>query len=211
MGQQHAASRTEARLRTAALPYDIAADSHWATAGTTALAGPHEIPNRRATRTAAGEPLNLSVYDLALDADAALRAFAHRFGDHREIPEGRTALAVYAAGLAETDPRAERSYRIQRVAENLRAALTIGDADALLGQIKCPKCLCWSLVGVRNVRGAWQVTCQNRRCASDPADGRPDDPDSHADEPACTDGRQLIPRSWSLHSIARHHLYGRTA
>lgn len=181
-------NRNSAPRRTA-LAYEIAADNHWATAGATSPAGALALPERRATRTAAGTPYNLHVYDLVLDHDRALEDFARRHGHDIEIPAGRTALANYAATLAETDDAARVDYDELRLTHDLRAALTIGDADGLLGGITCPACLCWSLVGTRTLSGAWAATCRVVRCATAPG----------------------VPRVFSLAEVARHHINPRDA
>lgn len=167
-----------------ALAYEIAADPHWATAGATRLAGALELPERRATRTVAGTPYNLSVYDLALDLERAIEGFAHRHGRDTEIPVGRTALAAYAAALVEGSDAARLDYDQLRLAHDLRAALTIGDADDILGKLACPTCLCWSLVGTRTPAGDWAATCRVVRCATEPGQ----------------------PRVFTLAEIARHHI-----
>jgi hypothetical protein len=176
-------SQAGARQRTA-LAYEIAADSHWATAGATRLAGALELPERRATRTSAGTPYNLNVYDLALDLDRAVEEFAHRHAGGAEVPTGRTALADYAATLVENSNAARIDFDQLRLAHDLRAALTIGDADDILGKLTCPVCLCWSLVGTRTPAGAWAATCRMLRCA--PAPG--------------------TPRVFALAEVARHHI-----
>ena len=178
-----------ARAQRTALAYEIAADDHWATAGATRLSGPAALPERRATRTSAGTPYNLSVYDLALDQDRAIEEFAHRHGRALEIPAARTALAAYAARLAESSDAARIDYDQLRLVHDLRAALTIGDADELLGKLACPACLCWSLIGTRTPSGGWAATCRMLRCA--PAPG--------------------TPRVFSLAAIARHHIDHRDA
>lgn len=172
-----------AHQRTA-LAYEIAADSHWATDGATPLSGAPELPERRATRSIAGTPYNLSVYDLALDLDRAVEEFAHRHGREAEIPVGRTALADYAASLVEGSKDARLDYEQLRLIHDLRAALTIGDADDILGQLTCPACLCWSLVGTRTPGGGWAATCRMLRCATAPG----------------------TPRVFSLDEVARHHI-----
>jgi hypothetical protein len=172
-----------ARQRTA-LAYEIAADPHWATAGATRLAGALELPGRRATRTNAGTPYNLSVYDLALELDRAIEEFAHRHGHGAEVPVGRTALADYAATLVEGSDAARLDYDQLRLAHDLRAALTIGDADDILGKLACPQCLCWSLIGTRTPASDWAATCRMLRCATEPG----------------------TPRVFALAEVARHHI-----
>jgi hypothetical protein len=166
------------------LAYAIAADPHWSTAGSTRIEGALALPERRATRTAAGTPYNLSVYDLALDLDRALEDFVRRHGDGAAIPAGRTAVADCAARLAETSDAARRDYRQLRLVHDLRAALTIGDADDILGKLTCPACLCWSLVGTRTPAGGWAVACRVLRCAVEPG----------------------VPRVFTLAQVARHHI-----
>ncbi|RPE39821.1 hypothetical protein EDD90_2839 [Streptomyces sp. Ag109_O5-1] len=156
--------------RRSALAYQIAADAHWSTAGTTHQGGALALPERRATRANAGTPYNLSVYDLVLDHEHALEDFARRYGREVEIPVGRTALADYAATLAENDDAARIDYDQLRLVHDLRAALTIGDADDLLGKLECPACLCWSLVGTRSPQGAWVAACRVLRCAITPGE-----------------------------------------
>jgi hypothetical protein len=173
----------------AALIYGIAADPHWASAGATRIAGALALPERRATRTSAGTPYNLSVYDLALDLDRALEEFAHRHGVDTEIPAGRTAVAAYAASLAERDDATRVEYAELRLTHDLRAALTIGDADDLLGKLACPACLCWSLVGVPTPSAGWAATCRMLRCAVEPD----------------------VPRVFTLAEVARHHIAHRDA
>ncbi|MDX3125331.1 hypothetical protein [Streptomyces scabiei] len=177
-----------ARERTA-LAYAIADDDHWSTAGATRVAGALALPERRATRTNAGTPYNLSVYDLALDHDQALAEFAKRHGRDLAIPTGRTALADYAASLAESNEAARVDYEQLRLTHDLRAALTIGDAEGLLGKLECPGCLCWSLVGTRNLAGGWAATCRVQRCATEPGQ----------------------PRVFTLAAVVRHHLARRDA
>lgn len=178
-----------ARAPRTALAYAIAADDHWTTAGATRLAGEVALPERRATRTSAGTPYNLSVYDLALDHDRALEDFARRHGFGEHIPAGRTALADHAARLAESSDAARVDYDELRLVHDLRAALTIGDADDLLGALTCPACLCWSLVGTRTPSGGWAAACRMLRCATAPG----------------------TPRTFSLAEIARHHIAHRDA
>lgn len=175
--------------RRSALAYEIAADPHWASAGATRLSGATALPERRATRTTAGTPYNLSVYDLALAHDRALETFALRYGDKIEIPTGRTALADYAARLADSSTEARYDYEELRLAHDLAAALTIGDADHLLGRLACPGCLCWSLLGTRTAAGEWAATCRVLRCATEPG----------------------TPRVFSLAEVARHHIHHRGA
>lgn len=175
--------------RRTALAYDIAADPHWSTAGTTRVAGALALPERRATRTHAGTPYNLSVYDLVLDHERALEDFARHYGHEVDIPKGRTAVADYAARLAERSDKARVDYDQLRLVHNLRAALTIGDADDLLGKLACPACLCWSLVGTRTPEGAWAATCRMLRCGTAPGS----------------------PRVFSLGAVARHHITRRDA
>jgi hypothetical protein len=170
-----------------ALAYEIAADPHWASAGATRLAGAPALPERRATRTSAGTPYNLSVYDLVLDHERALEDFTHRYGREAEIPAGRTALADYAARLAENDGDARLDYEQLRLVHDLRAALTIGDAEDLLGKLACPACMCWSLVGTRTPERAWAATCRMLRCATAPGQ----------------------PRVFTLAEVARHHVHHR--
>lgn len=176
------------RQRTA-LAYEIAADPHWASAGATRLAGPTALPERRATRTSGGTPYNLSVYDLVLEHGRALEDFAHRYGREVEIPTGRTALADYAATLAEENEAARVDYDQLHLVHDLRAALTIGDADHLLGELECPACLCWSLVGTRSRTGDWAATCRVLRCATAPGQ----------------------PRVFTLWQVARHNIKPRGA
>jgi hypothetical protein len=171
------------------LIYGIAADPHWSSAGATRIAGALELPERRATRTSAGTPYNLNVYDLALDLDRALEEFAHRHGVEVEIPTGRTAVAAYAARIAENDGAARVDYDQLRLIHDLRAALTIGDADDLLGKLACPACLCWSLVGVPNTATGWATACRMLRCAVEPD----------------------VPRVFTLAEVARHHIAHRDA
>ncbi|MHB9861898.1 hypothetical protein [Streptomyces sp. YIM S03343] len=166
-----------------ALAYAIAADPYWSTAGTTRLDGALALPERRASRSAAGTPYNLTVYDLALELDEALASFAHRYGSD-DVPAGRTAVAAYAAQLAEQSPAARRSYGRLRLIHDLKAALSVGEADGILGRISCPACLCWSLVGTRTPDGAWAVACSVARCAVEPGE----------------------PRVFTLVEIAQHHL-----
>jgi hypothetical protein len=165
-------SSTERAPRRTALAYGIEADPHWASAGATRLAGAAALPERRATRTTAGTPYNLSVYDLALDLDRALAEFAHRHAVDVEIPTGRTALADYAARLAESGDAAHLDYHRLRLVHDLRAALTIGDADHLLGKMECPACRSWSLVGTRTPDRGWAATCRIVRCATAPGEPR---------------------------------------
>jgi hypothetical protein len=175
--------------RRTALAYEIAADSYWASAGATRLAGALALPERRATRTSAGTPYNLSVYDLVLEHERALEDFARRHGHEVDIPTGRTALADYAARLAERDDVARLDYGQLRLAHDLRAALSIGDADDLLGKLECPACLCWSLVGTRTPADDWAATCRIVRCAVAPG----------------------VPRVFTLAEVARHHITHRDA
>jgi len=177
-------SQPQQAHRRTALAYGIAADPHWATAGATRIAGALALPERRATRTNAGTPYNLSVYDLALEHDRALEDFARRHGHPLEIPAGRTALADYAANLADTNDAARIDYAQLRLIHDLRAALTIGDADDLMGKLACPGCLCWSLVGTRTPSGAWGATCRMLRCATAPGE----------------------PRVFTLAQVALHHI-----
>lgn len=177
-------SNPQPAYRRTALAYEIAADPHWSAAGSTRAAGDLALPERRATRTSAGTPMNLSVYDLALQQDRALEEFAHRHGREAEIPTGRTALADYAARLAEADNDARLDYAQMRLVNDLTAALTIGDADHLLGKMACPQCQCWSLVGTRTVSGGWGAACRVLRCATAPG----------------------VPRVFSLSKVVRHHV-----
>jgi hypothetical protein len=177
-------SNQESTPQRSALAYAIAADPHWSTAGATQLAGALALPERRATRTAAGTPYNLSVYDLALDLDRAIEEFAHRHGVDVEIPAGRTAVAAYAARLAERTDGARVDYAQLRLAHDLRAALTIGDADHSLGGMECPVCFSWSLVGTRTPNDEWAATCRIVRCAVAPG----------------------VPRVFTLAEVARHHI-----
>ncbi|MFI5814899.1 hypothetical protein ACIA7S_28570 [Streptomyces sp. NPDC051643] len=177
-------SSSERAPRRTALAYDIAADAHWSTAGATRLAGAVALPERMATRASAGTPYNLSVYDLALDQDRALDDYAHRHGRDVDIPVGRTALADYAARLAESSTEARDDYDGMRLEHNLRAAMTIGDAVEALGKLACPKCLCWSLVETRTPAGDWAAACGMRLCATAPG----------------------VLRVFTLAEIVRHHL-----
>lgn len=182
-GGRHMSNPQRAQQRTA-LAYGIAADPHWAAAGSTRLAGAPELPDRRATRAEAGTPYNLTVYDLALAHDQALEDFARRHGLSAEIPAGRTALADYAARLAERSAQARTDYEQLRLVHDLQAALTIGDAGGLLSRMVCPSCLCWSLVGTRTPSGAWAAACRVRRCGPEPG----------------------TPRVHSLAQVVRYHL-----
>lgn len=177
-------SQSQRAPQRTALAYAIAADDHWATAGATRLAGALALPERRATRTTASTPYNLSVYDLALEHDRALEDYAHRHGLDADIPTGRTALADYAARLAGTSDTARVDYNQLRLTHDLAAALTIGDADHLLGKLECPACLCWSLVGTRTPAGGWAATCRVLRCATAPGE----------------------PRVFTLAAVARHNI-----
>jgi hypothetical protein len=180
---------SSAHQRTA-LAYEIAADPHWMTEGATRLAGALALPERRVTRTAAGTPYNLTVYDLALDLDRALAEFAERYGRDVEIPVGRTALATYAATIAQSSDEARLGYARLRFAYDLGAALTIGDADDILAKVTCPACRCWaSLVGTRTPDGTWAVTCRVRRCATAPGE----------------------PRVFTLAEVTQHHINPRDA
>ncbi|MFG3287343.1 hypothetical protein ACGF3G_00775 [Streptomyces sp. NPDC048179] len=175
-------SNQESEPSRSALTYAVAADPHWSTAGATRLAGALALPERRATRSHAGTPYNLNVYDLALDLDRALEAFTRRHGD--EVPAGRTAVADYAACLAEGSDVARVDYGRLRLVHDLRAALTIGDADEILGKLTCPTCQSWSLVGTRMPAGGWAATCRIVRCATAPG----------------------VPRVFTLAEVARHHI-----
>jgi hypothetical protein len=177
-----------AHQRTA-LAYEILADSHWASAGATRLDGALELPERRSTRTSPGTPYNLSVYDLALDLDRALEDFTRRHGDGEGIPVGRTAVAAYAARLAELSDAARLDYAQLRLAHDLAGALTIGDAAHVLGKMECPACLSWSLVGTQTGAGQWAATCRVIRCAVAPG----------------------VPRVFPLSEVARHHIIRRDA
>lgn len=180
-------SHPERAPQHTALAYEIASDPHWVTAGSTRHGGPQALPERRATRSTAGTPLNLSVYDLALELDQDLAEFAQRHGGDAEIPTGRTAVADYAARLAERSDAARVGYEELSLLHDLRAALTIGDADDLLGKLACPSCQCWSLVGTRTPTGAWAAACRVVRCAVEPGQ----------------------PRVHSLGAVVRHHLANR--
>jgi hypothetical protein len=180
-------SHSERAPQHTALAYEIAADPHWVTAGSTRQGGPLALPERQATRSNAGTPLNLTVYDLALDLDHDLAEFAQRHGDSAEIPTGRTAVADYAARISERTDAARVGYEELRLLHDLRAALAIGDADSLLGKLACPACKCWSLVGVRTPAGSWGATCRVLRCATEPG----------------------VPRVHSLAAVVRYHLTDR--
>jgi hypothetical protein len=175
-------SNQEPTRQRSALTYAVAADPHWSTAGATMLAGALALPERRVTRTHAGTPYNLSVYDLALDLDRALEDFTRRHGG--DVPAGRTAVADYAARLAETSDAARLDYDQLCLVHDLRAALTIGDADDILGKLACPVCLAWSLVGTRTANDDWAATCRIVRCAIAPD----------------------VPRVFTLAEVARHHI-----
>jgi hypothetical protein len=177
-------SHPERAPQRTALAYEIVNDPHWVTAGSTRLDGPLALPERRATRSEAGTPLNLSVYDLAHDLDQDLAEFTHRHGVDLDIPTGRTAVADYAARLAERDEAARADYEELHLLHDLRAALTIGNADGILGKMACPACRCWSLVGTRTPSGAWAATCRVQRCAVEPG----------------------VPRVHSLRVVVRHHV-----
>ncbi|WP_128378496.1 hypothetical protein [Streptomyces cavernae] len=186
------------------IAYRAAADRYWVASGSTSP-DLGTLAHRRATRTSAGQPLNLTVYDLALDHDASLEDFARAHGRPEDIPAGRTALAAYAAAIAVRHPETAAEYETRQLASSLQVALTLGDSDDALGRISCPKCLCWSLVPSRG-KGRWRAECCNLRCAHDP------DPvhDQGDTEPPAA-GR---PRRWTLERIAAHHLadrYPRTA
>lgn len=169
------------------LAYKVAADPHWATARST-QAGALALPDRRATRTSASSPYNLSVYDLALEHDQTLEEFARRYSGHDvAIPTGRTALAALAADLAATSREARADYDELQLVGNLAAALEIGDAAELLGELTCPGCLCWaSLVGTRTPARGHALACRVPRCSTEPG----------------------IPRVWTLRQVARHHVRG---
>ncbi|MEW2302053.1 hypothetical protein AB0958_19105 [Streptomyces sp. NPDC006655] len=176
-------SQPERAPHRTALAYEIASDPHWVTAGSTRQGGPLELPERRATRSSAGTPYNLTVYDLALELDSDLAEFAERHSVDVEIPTGRTAVADYAARLAERGGAARAEYEELCFLHDLRAALAIGDADDLLGKLVCPACKCWSLVGTRAPSGARAVACRVVRCAPEPG----------------------TPRVHSLRAVVRHH------
>lgn len=177
-------SHPERAPQPTALAYEIASDPHWVTAGSARQGGPLALPERRATRSSASTPLNLTVYDLALELDHDLAEFAQQHNDGAEIPTGRTAVAEYAARLAERTDAARVGYEELRLLHDLRAALTIGDADDLLGKLACPACNCWSLLGVRTPEGSWSATCRVLRCATEPG----------------------VPRTHTLAAVVRHHL-----
>lgn len=178
------------------LAYRAASDSHWITTGSTAP-DMGELAHRRPTRTSPGQPLNLTVYDLALDHDASLEDFARTHGRPGHVPTGRTALAAYAAAIATQQPEAAAEYEIRQLASSLKVALTLGDSDDALGGITCPKCLCWSLVPSRG-KGGWRAECRNLRCAHDP-----DPVHDQGDTEPPTASR---PRWWTIERIAAHHL-----
>ncbi|AEW93007.1 MULTISPECIES: hypothetical protein [Streptomycetaceae] len=160
------------------------------------------VPDRQPTATSPSTPLNLDVYALAQDFDAALADVVRRHGGTENVPTDRTALAVYAADLAARDRKAADDLDVEELVGALRAAMLIGEADGILGRIACPKCLCWSLLPVR-CGGRWRAACQNVRCAYD-SDPR------YSDDDAQGPGRSG-PRTWSLYAIARHHVRRRHA
>lgn len=178
------------------LAYTAASDSYWITSGSTSP-DLGDMGHRRPTRVSAGQPMNLTVYDMALDHERTLEEFARAHGRPEEIPAGRTALAAYAAALTVERPETATEYEVQQLASSLGVALTLGDSDDALGRITCPKCLCWMLAPER-AKGKWWARCWNQRCAHDP------DPvhDREGTEPPAA-GR---PRLWSLHRIAVHHI-----
>jgi hypothetical protein len=157
-----------------------------------------DMAHRRATRVHPGQPLNLTVYDLALDHEHSLAEFAREHGHPEEIPSGRTALAAYAAAISIDHPETAAEYEARQLASSLTVALTLGDSDDALGSITCPKCLCWSLVPV-NALGRWWARCWVQFCSHDP------DPvhDREGTQSPVPGGR---PRLWSLQRIAAHHL-----
>ncbi|MFD0393425.1 hypothetical protein ACFQ3Z_16465 [Streptomyces nogalater] len=101
-----------------------------------------------------------------------------------EVPAGRTAVADYAAQLAETSDEARLDYAQLRLVHDLRAALTIGDADGILGKLACPACMAWSLVGTRTSTDDWAATCRVVRCAIAPG----------------------VPRVFTLAEVVQHHI-----
>jgi hypothetical protein len=161
---------------------------------------PHlgDMANRRATRTSPGQPMNLTVYDLALDHERTLEEFARAHGRPEHIPAGRTALAAYAAAIAINRPETADDYETRQLASSLRVALTLGDSDDALGRISCPKCLCWSLVPHSLRHDEWRAKCLNERCTHDP-----DPVHDQGDTRPPTVSR---PRLWTLQRIAAHHL-----
>jgi hypothetical protein len=178
------------------LAYTAASDAYWIASGSTSP-GLGDMAHRRPTRATAGQPMNLTVYDLALDHERTLEEFARAHGRPEDIPTGRTAIAAYAAALTVERPETSADYETRQLASSLRVALTLGDSDDALGRIACPKCLCWMLAPER-AKGQWWAMCWNQRCAYEP------DPvhDREGTEPPAV-GR---PRLWSLDRIAAHHL-----
>ncbi|MEU2426977.1 hypothetical protein ABZ619_39195 [Streptomyces sp. NPDC007851] len=176
-------SQPERAPQRTALAYELASDPHWVASGSTQQGGPLALPERRATRSTAGTPYNLTVYDLALELDNDLAEFTQKHGIDVELPTGRTAVADYAARLAERDGAARADYEELHLLHDLRAALTVGTGDSILGKLACPACKCWSLVGTRTPSGAWAAACRVVRCAPEPG----------------------TPRVHSLRAVVRYH------
>jgi hypothetical protein len=183
------------------LAYRAASDRYWIASGSTSL-DLGEMSHRRATRTSAGQPLNVTVYDLALDHDSTLEDFVRAHGRPEDIPTGRTALAAYAAALATERPEVAADYEVRQLASSLGVAFTLGDSDDALGGVACPKCLCWMLVPHR-AQGRWWAECKNQRCAHDP--------DPLYDREGTVPPTPTVPRLWSLQRIAAHYLSDRYA
>jgi hypothetical protein len=177
----------------------VASDHYWIASGSTSP-GLGELGHRRATRSSASQPVNLTVYDLALDHEHTLEEFARAHGRPEDIPTGRTALAAYAAAIATDRPETAAEYEVQQLASSFRVALTLGDTDDAFGRITCPKCRCWGMVPSK-AKGEWWVRCYNQRCAFDP------DP-VHDQDGTVPPTPPAQPRLWTLPRIAAHYLSG---
>jgi len=180
------------------LAYRAASDHYWIASGSTSpsLAG---VSNRRATRDSAGQPMNLTVFDLAIEHEHELKDFARVHGHPEGIPTGGTALAAYVAAIAADRPEASAEYEVQQLASSLRVALTLGDTDDAFGRISCPKCLCWGMFPCM-AKGDWRVQCWNQRCTFDP--------DPLHDQDGTLPPAPGRPRLWTLQRIAAHYLSG---
>lgn len=113
MQQDASSQRAGAQQSGRDLAYKAAADRYWIASGSTA-ADTADLAHRRATRTSGGQPLNLTVYDLALDHEQTLAEFARAHGRPEDIPSGRTALAAYAAAIAVERPETAAEYETRR-------------------------------------------------------------------------------------------------
>lgn len=156
----------------------MAADPYWASAAS--HGAPPELPDRHITRSTAGVPCNLDVFDLERDHERNVAAVVAKYGQ----PAPQSRLDVYAAAdaLAAAVPGAGADLAAAELTTRLQARIVVGDGLAAVAAITCPDCGCWSLVPVRSI-GGWRATCTRRSC-NNPSQ----------------------PRTWSLRAIAEHHL-----